>query len=576
MKLSHNILPKHRKRTSSANYNVDIELYPIATELYNELASKNYIKRIQEVPQLGAIKVSKSISKSRYDYAMLQLYLHQLVRKHLNKQLEKTYSNRIYEEDFIGNLDYRSLERKPTFMDAIQVMTLSYNVGHFYDTFVTSRACVELLCESETFYQRISNANGDQRFTDVVEKIRFSKNYYHYHLINTLLVLENCDTSLFSVKFAKELIYSYILNENKQSRLHYAFELFKKIRNVSYMAYDLQIANLPLVFELDEESVTLFLREYLSYYNNTTSIMQLVNSTIKMLENYVYNEPTKAITLYDITEQIKEKIIESNWNDYFTSFVDHNSVFNNPDYHYNARFSHEGLLKITFSKEEFYICNDFINRLSHMNNIKFGYYDRRSGCRTVIVSIKNSTVNKAQTAFRVLKETVGYLRRIDNISDADTRYLLTAKFFLFYFFGSRRVTFNETVNKTCVICNKGKNQRIKAINRILKGTEATADQIHEVEFMKKVLSKDTKSDTSLTIPSSIVVYNEKDELCEIDGMILYPNRRKNNVVFLEAKNTSESAKAKPKLIRKLKKLSIQYEDKNACMSNHDASITITI
>lgn len=133
-----------------------------------------------------------------------------------------------------------------------------------------------------------------------------------------------------------------------------------------------------------------------------------------------------------------------------------------------------------------------------------------------------------------------------------------------------------TVNKTCVICNKGKNQRIKAIDRILKGTEATADQIHEVEFMKIVLSKDTKSDTTLTIPSSIVVYNEKDELCEIDGMILYPNRRQQNIVFLEAKNTFESAKAKPKLLKKLKKLSIQYEDKNVCMNNHDASITVTV
>lgn len=576
MNVSHNILPKHRKRTRSTNYNVDIELYPIATELYNELDRKNYIKRIQEVPQLGAIKVSKNISKSRYDYAMLQLYLHQLVRKHLNKRLEKTYSNRIHEEDFICRLDYNNLDREPTFMDAMQVMTLSYNVGHFYDTFVTSRACVELLCENEIFYQRIIKSNDNNRFAEVVDKIKSSKNYYHYHLINTLLVLEDCNRDLFSVKFAKELIYSYVLDENSQGRLHYAFELFKKIRNVSYMAYDLQIAKLPLVFELDEESVILFLREYLSYYNNTTSIMQLINSTIKMLENYVYNEPTKAITLYDVTEQIKAKIMENNWSDYYASFVDRDSVFNNPNYHYNARFSHEGLLKITFSKEEFGVCNDYINRLSHMDNIKFGYYDRRNGCRTVIVSIKNSTVNKAQVAFRVLRETVGYLRRIESIKDEDTRYLLTAKFFLFYFFGSRIVTFNETVNKTCVICNKGKNQRIKAIDRILKGTEATADQIHEVEFMKIVLSKDTKSDTTLTIPSSIVVYNEKDELCEIDGMILYPNRRQQNIVFLEAKNTFESARAKPKLLKKLKKLSIQYEDKNVCMNNHDASITVTV
>ena len=48
------------------------------------------------------------------------------------------------------------------------------------------------------------------------------------------------------------------------------------------------------------------------------------------------------------------------------------------------------------------------------------------------------------------------------------------------------------------------------------------------------------NDTSICIPASILVYQKEkagQKLCEFDGMIIHPMRKKKQIVFLEAKNT---------------------------------------
>ena len=76
--IKHNLLPaqKPRKYTLDA----EIDLYPYATELYSELESIGIIERIKSIQQLGVIKVPKKFQKTRYDYVMLQLYVHQLIK----------------------------------------------------------------------------------------------------------------------------------------------------------------------------------------------------------------------------------------------------------------------------------------------------------------------------------------------------------------------------------------------------------------------------------------------------------------------------------------------------------------
>ena len=90
MNIVYDLLPK--QRTHKHNLQVEIDLYPLATELYEELNRIGIIDRIKEIPQLGVIKVSKKLSKTRYDYIMLQLYLHKLIKNNLQSQLRFTYN----------------------------------------------------------------------------------------------------------------------------------------------------------------------------------------------------------------------------------------------------------------------------------------------------------------------------------------------------------------------------------------------------------------------------------------------------------------------------------------------------
>lgn len=63
--------------------------------------------------------------------------------------------------------------------------------------------------------------------------------------------------------------------------------------------------------------------------------------------------------------------------------------------------------------------------------------------------------------------------------------------------------------------------------------------VHEVDFLKNVLMLDNRNEVIITIPASIRVNPYKEDEAfphEYDGMIIYPNRKEDQVVFLEAKN----------------------------------------
>ena len=91
--IKHNLLPSQKKRAYRLNASIDI--YPIAQELIDELSRIGITERLKEVPQLGVIKVRKKLKKSRYDYVMLQLYFHQLIKNNIQSSLKFTYNNYI-------------------------------------------------------------------------------------------------------------------------------------------------------------------------------------------------------------------------------------------------------------------------------------------------------------------------------------------------------------------------------------------------------------------------------------------------------------------------------------------------
>ena len=238
MLIKHTLLNKQKTRKSSSM--VQVDLYPLSEELYNELNKIGIIQRVKEVPHLGAIRVPKSLQKSRYDYIFLQLYFHKLIKTKLSSALKFSYNNKINSQEFGKLLEYKENCQSPSIGELIQILIIVYNIGHFYNTFVASRAAVIFANENDRFKKIIIEASDYSRYQRVAEKMLTDANYQRYHLLNSLLALKRCDQENFSIQLAQEIIYAY-LNEselNPKSKLHYVFDVFRSVRNVAYIAYD--------------------------------------------------------------------------------------------------------------------------------------------------------------------------------------------------------------------------------------------------------------------------------------------------------------------------------------------------
>ena len=71
--IEHDLLPKQKPRKN--NLKVKVDLYAYSSELYDEVSSIGIIQRLRDVSQLGLIRVPKELTKSRFDYMVLQLLI---------------------------------------------------------------------------------------------------------------------------------------------------------------------------------------------------------------------------------------------------------------------------------------------------------------------------------------------------------------------------------------------------------------------------------------------------------------------------------------------------------------------
>ena len=551
------------------------------------MSAIGFIKRLKKTPQLGVIKVPKKLKKFRFDYTVLQLYFHQLVKKELQTKLELTYNNPVKAKEFRDDMHYKSSEYEPTIGDMLQILTIAYNLGHFYNTFTASRAVVMLAHDNTKFCDKVINSSNDQRFRTTAKNMLEEQNYQRLHLLNSLLLLERCDQNKQSVVLAQELLLAY-LNESglkESSKLHFVFNVFRSIRNVSYMAYDLQIAKMPFTIDLcNEEAVLVLFHELLSVYNDQLPANQLITSIGKMLDDTVYNENSNAICYCRISRKIESILNKDNdldFKDYYSDFwLDPDSVFNR-QYKQSRDYSSDAILKLTFRIDDRKLSQELLIELERINNSRVGYYDRHSGERTILVSIKKHCSGKAITAFRVLKTVVKHLRRAYSQSSTDIRYLLASKFFLYYMFGENPIVIKATIDPdVCVLCTRGKKRRASEINSLLINGKGENDERHEAEFMHSCLKQDNINDTSITIPASILIF-QKDlpgkKLCEFDGIVIHPMRKNEQIMFLEAKNTmSKPSYAKRCLSEKLDRLNYDYKRDDIEIHGHDALLRVSI
>ena len=579
-------IAKHVKSNCSSDQKRFVDITKCTEVIITELNNCGFFERLKNIPQLGAIRVKKDLKIYRYEYVLLQLHFQEVLRNR-KPNLKYSYSNSPGNASYLGSTH----KTKYSGWDILQTLTVIYNIGHFNNTFTSSKAFVSLLNNKE-FKDFILKQSDDERFREIVDFIRLNDDYLHAHFINSWIMLERCDQSKDEIKFALDLIYNYIFLKNgviDDDRLLYFFSLFKQIRSVAYYAYDLQIANQPFTIDLcNDNDVGNFLEAIVTQYDDNTAYIKMLKCFQKLLNETLYNKKEEVIAFDAAAKSIVNKYSKDKVSNYLVDFVlNENSIFNeklNISHNYDTT----NVLKISFSMDEMELFNWIYQKMNHTESICCGYYHRNNGNKTLVIGLRSNCNDPVKASFHVLSlltsKLYSYKRNMnENTEFYDKRYINIVKFFLQTLLPNSQAFLNKTItydDEKVVFVTRGKKQKIRLLDHILNESKESLPQNNEVETIKGYLEKDNSNDISVIIPCSIL-FSERDNIgkmrAELDGLVIHPNR--NIVIFFESKVykkvRNKNNKAIDCLVKKLDQFEINYrlEDierlgKNAYYEHH--------
>lgn len=544
--------------------NRNVLLGRFAEELFNELNDKGYIERLDKISQLGSIKTKKSQKKSRLDYVYLQLYYHDILKKKkADKNFNCTYNsgiNDIKNEKFDLKID----KFKPTILDTIQILILVSNIGHFANTFSTSMGIIEACKYDANVKNSIMDEFTEDKNKELVAVLMDSFNYKQFNLAISLLVLENCNQELKSVQLAKEIVHCYVSRTNSE-KLNIAFNIFANVRNMAFYTYDLPVSDIPLSIDISsEKDIETIFNEIQAKYNDNRPAIQLFDSISKLLGDSVYNSPKNVLIEYEnISKQVKRKLLTHDFNkqSLISLLTDENSICNRM-YKKKCNFDDNNILKLTFEKDEIDFDALFY-KTSKMNNVRVGRYYRGRGKQTLVVALDKNI--STHSAFNIMKYFVSVIS-CSAIKDKDKKYISVSLFFFYVLFGGRNVEIKPCKDVSLYVV-KGNKKRLKPLEANIV-VDKKDDDSHELEFIHKYLVNDNGKDTTIVMAGSMSVKKNKMdlvednqmELNEYDGIIIFPNRKEKQVVFLEAKNKKlKSKNGKSALTSKLRNIGIKFK-----------------
>ncbi len=581
----------------------DVKFYDYATELYGILKENDLIKAMERTPLLGNIPVKRRDSYTRFDYIMFQLYLYQFVEKHLNSELLHSLNNGYRCKEF-GHMviDVRDCEftnKMLTLADIMQMLVFIYNIGHFKNTFTSSRAALDILKNNNEIRKGFLAAFKYEEHRKTATEIIKTNNYYRFHILNSLLLLQNLGLENLVIKVSINILTEYLAPFSQQSsKIQYAFKFFRSIREVSYTIYDSSLAPIPIYFDLhNDRHLKILLKEKLLGYNSKDRKADLFMGINKLLQDYLYNEENIGIAQFHIARKITNTVLKSDFlvdsmtNKYCDLIRAENSkfdIFNRKHYRKND-FDSNNLLKLSFAKEEQELLEGLVLKLNRINFVKAAWHYRLDEDRIgVLVSVKKCCEDKTKAA---LKATRCILRPLDILQKKDgkngnedyhAQSLLTAKFLLYYLLGCHRIKIEGKLNPdVCVILDRGSSRRIKRLEALIKSAKnASEDDIHEIEVLRDILTQERRNELCLIICSNILLVSDNTRvktLAEFDGLVIFPNRHENQIVFVESKNIKRRPSiSKNCLIKKFESIGVKFSEENISTFNKDSKYYYTI
>lgn len=563
-----------------------IETYSYLDTLIAELSQDGYYQRLETVPQLGMVHVNSEFLKKRKTYVMMQLYLHDYCRRALKSDKKNLYGTELKMEDLGDDI---TLDGKyPSIADAEQALVLTCNIGHFMNTFASSRAMISYLNRSQSSIESFAELLESPEVGAVARRIINTDDYHQFHLLNGFLILLSCNKSIPGVRLAIAVLRAYLLREEcvPSGKMQEIFELYKVIRDLTMITYDLQVARIPFFMALwNENDLKHFLIERVSTFQDNSAATDFMNASLKLLSKTLYFQETQVIKEYQSSKSMTKHIpkeLPLTRDSYLKTFLLDEGYGLNSTFKQSRTYGakHRPWLKISLTTNA-----ELVKKLDRIEYVDAGYYRRRSGQTTFVAQIKESCSKRAMTALKIIRTIVPYLCEysyLENEVERDRTLLQVFLFFASEFFCNEvRVDPTVTRSDRCVLGVRGSRKRWEQLDNILIDSYTDdPDKKHEVSFMRDYLKNDHKNDFAIMIPSSIKVTDSETraEICEFDGMIIFPNRNDGQIVFLEAKNMRKGGKAANCLKKKFRKINMTFEEANLCTykNSQDVAYVMTL
>jgi|GEM_PF-1942814 len=569
---------------NAVNYNISGQgilrtyMYPYTIKLYEFLNGYNYDSKFHSTKQLGALQyLLKGAHHTRYEYIFLQWTLVDQIKNNakgigLNSNINSN-----------ENLSIESMGYSPTPAEVLQCLSVLTNMGHFPDTFATSKLWLHLIKNNVRGLKTGLKKGLTKEEKDILDEIVDNDNFYDIHLVNALFLLGRygrADGAKEVIDFSKKLIIEYVNNKNEG--LKRFWEIYKGIRKISYILMDSNYA--PIPFNLDLSSILLNLSDYQDAIISSDSIFQkALEQMNNVLETSLYLEPNSMLVstyrgnqiysnLREIPNDVKfNKIgvindmlqpIKDDSKDLNKIFQKSNELlFNYPPW------DTKHVLDITYSEIEYNpgifptdvwdFEQKLMKSLGYNNCLVSATYPPNKKKFKLVFAIKNKVneSRKIQTALKVVKEVIDFNFTLEektyvirNQSEADQLKGKLLKYLLGYTFGKEK---EFTLDSPSANSQKGLSifigrgskkisQKIENyIDELKREKNLDSDQLHELKMtLLKVKSLNYRGLIIVFLGSTKIRKPEEAKYCcELDGVIYLPAKGKEGFSFIiEAKN----------------------------------------
>lgn len=291
-------------------------LYGNAEKCYEFLENKKYIKKLEEMNQLGVIpNTTIKTSHKRMEYVVLQLFILNLLngrpQNFDSKSRKEKYNLGLANTDKIGKYTVSG-------MDLISIWILLFNSGHLMGTFASEKGLLKSIKNNATLYEIFEN-NMPDKLKPIFKRSIENNEVYHLHKLLIIFSLNihykqaRKQKNKEFIKFLISCCQEYVLNRDERKiRL---IILFNKIRQISYLFLDSQYSAFPINF-----SITPILLNLDEYVNEILSNNSYFNKTLSSLDSLL------AHNLYYSKESIEEFNLHSY--NYYKKFVNKNVTEN--------------------------------------------------------------------------------------------------------------------------------------------------------------------------------------------------------------------------------------------------------